>query len=325
MVNVKPFIKWVGGKSQLIEQLDAQLPADFDSLDDVTYIEPFVGGGAMLFYMLQHYPNINHAIINDINPDLTTCYRTVRDNPKELIASLQDIENTYLSLNTEEARKEFFMVVRNRYNEKNLDPIENTTKFFFLNKTCFNGLYRVNKKGLFNVPFGRYSNPTICNPETILKDSELLQRVEILNGDFEETFKYAQGNTLFYFDPPYRPLSDTSSFNNYAKEAFNDDAQIRLKKYCDRINDAGFKFMLSNSDCKSVNGEDNFFDVLYAAYQIERVLASRSINSNPNKRGKLTEILVRNYTETKNSATGNIFHFADQGLEQKELVFAVNQ
>ena len=299
MVNVKPFIKWVGGKSQIIEQLDAQLPADFDSLENVTYIEPFVGGGAMLFYMLQHYPNINHAIINDINPDLTTCYRTVRDNPKELIASLQDIENTYFSLNTEEARKEFFMVVRNRYNEKNLDPIENTTKFFFLNKTCFNGLYRVNKKGLFNVPFGRYSNPTICNPETILKDSELLQRVEILNGDFEETFKYAQGNTLFYFDPPYRPLSDTSSFNNYAKEAFNDDAQIRLKKYCDRINDAGFKFMLSNSDGKSVNGEDNFFDVLYAAYQIERVLASRSINSNPNKRGELTEILVRNYADTK--------------------------
>ena len=299
MVNVKPFIKWVGGKSQLIEQLDAQLPADFDSLENVTYIEPFVGGGAMLFYMLQHYPNINHAIINDINPDLTTCYRTVRDNPKELIASLQDIENTYFSLNTEEARKEFFIVVRNKYNEKNLDPIENTTKFFFLNKTCFNGLYRVNKKGLFNVPFGRYSNPTICNPETILKDSELLQRVEILNGDFEETFKYAQGNTLFYFDPPYRPLSDTSSFNNYAKEAFNDDAQIRLKKYCDRINDAGFKFMLSNSDGKSVNGEDNFFDVLYAAYQIERVLASRSINSNPNKRGELTEILVRNYADTK--------------------------
>ena len=299
MVKAKPFIKWVGGKSQLIEQLDAQLPADFGNWENVTYIEPFVGGGAMLFYMLQHYPNINHAIINDINPDLTTCYRTVRDNPKELIASLQDIENTYFSLNTEEARKEFFIVVRNRYNEKNLDPIENTTKFFFLNKTCFNGLYRVNKKGLFNVPFGRYSNPTICNPETILKDSELLQRVEILNGDFEETFKYAQGNTLFYFDPPYRPLNDTSSFNNYTKEAFNDNEQIRLKKYCDRINDAGFKFMLSNSDGKSVNGEDNFFDVLYAAYQIERVLASRSINSNPNKRGELTEILVRNYADTK--------------------------
>ena len=303
MVKAKPFIKWVGGKSQLIEQLDAQLPADFGNWENVTYIEPFVGGGAMLFYMLQCYPNIQHAIINDINPDLATCYRTVRDNPNQLIESLRDIESAYFALQSEEGRKEFFMDVRDRYNEKNLDPIENTTKFFFLNRTCFNGLYRVNKKGLFNVPFGKYSNPTICDPETILKDSGLLQRVEILNGDFEWTFEYAQDNTLFYFDPPYRPLSDTSSFNNYTKEAFNDNEQIRLKKYCDRINDAGFKFMLSNSDCKSVNGEDNFFDVLYAAYQIERVLASRSINSNPNKRGELTEILVRNYADTKKNNT----------------------
>lgn len=149
----KPFIKWVGGKGQLIEQLDAQLPADFANWEDTTYIEPFVGGGAMLFYMLQHYPNISRAIINDINPDLTTCYCTVRDNPKELIASLQDIENAYLALNTEEARKEFYMIVRDRYNEKNLDPIENTTKFFFLNKTCFNGLYRVNKKRIVQCSF----------------------------------------------------------------------------------------------------------------------------------------------------------------------------
>lgn len=325
MAKAKPFIKWVGGKSQLIEQLDALLPADFDNWNNVTYIEPFVGGGAMLFYMLQRYPNIQHAIINDINPDLATCYRTVRDNPNQLIESLRDIESAYFALQSEEGRKEFFMAVRDRYNEKNLDPIENTTKFFFLNRTCFNGLYRVNKKGLFNVPFGKYSNPTICDPETILKDSELLQRVEILNGDFEGTFEYAHGNTLFYFDPPYRPLSDTSSFNDYAKEAFNDAAQIRLKEYCDRIDEAGFRFMLSNSDCKGKNEEDNFFDVLYAAYQIERVWASRSINSNPNKRGKLTEILVRNYVETKNNAIGHIFHFADQGLEKEELALAVNQ
>lgn len=325
MAKAKPFIKWVGGKSQLIEQLDALLPADFDNWNNVTYIEPFVGGGAMLFYMLQRYPNIQHAIINDINPDLATCYRTVRDNPNQLIESLRDIESAYFALQSEEGRKEFFMAVRDRYNEKNLDPIENTTKFFFLNRTCFNGLYRVNKKGLFNVPFGKYSNPTICDPETILKDSELMQRVEILNGDFEGTFEYAHGNTLFYFDPPYRPLSDTSSFNDYAKEAFNDAAQIRLKEYCDRIDEAGFRFMLSNSDCKGKNEEDNFFDVLYAAYQIDRVWASRSINSNPNKRGKLTEILVRNYVDTKNNAIGHIFHFADQGLEKEELALAVNQ
>ena len=299
MAKAKPFIKWVGGKSQLIEQLDVLLPADFDNWENVTYIEPFVGGGAMLFYMLQRYPNIQHAIINDINPDLATCYRTVRDNPEQLIESLMDIENAYLALETEDGRKDFFMAARERYNEKNLDPIENSTKFFFLNRTCFNGLYRVNKKGLFNVPFGKYSNPTICDPETIRKDSELLQRVEILNSDFEATFEHAHGNTLFYFDPPYRPLSDTSSFNDYSKEAFNDDAQIRLKEYCDHIHEAGFRFMLSNSDCKGKNEEDNFFDVLYQAYQIERVWASRNINSNPNKRGKLTEILVHNYIKTK--------------------------
>lgn len=299
MTKAKPFIKWVGGKSQLIEQLDAQLPADFGNWDNVTYIEPFVGGGAMLFYLLQRYPNIQHAVINDINQDLVICYKTVRDSLGLLIESLKDIEKTYLSLQTEEKRKDFFMAARERYNEKGLDPIENTTKFFFLNRTCFNGLYRVNKKGLFNVPFGKYANPTICDPNTLRKDSELLQRVEILTGDFEDTFDYANGNTFFYFDPPYRPLSDTSSFNDYTKEAFNDDAQIRLKKYCDKINESGYKFMLSNSDCKGKDEKDKFFDMLYEAYQIERVWASRSINSNPNKRGKLTEILVHNYQDTK--------------------------
>lgn len=299
MSKAKPFIKWVGGKGQLLEQLDAQLPADFCGWENVTYVEPFIGGGAMLFYMLQRYPNINKAVINDINPDLATCYKTVRDSPELLIESLQDIERAYIGLQTEEERRNFYMTARERYNMKGLDPIENTTKFFFLNRTCFNGLYRVNKKGLFNVPFGRYPNPKICDPETVRADSELLQKVEILNGDFERTFERAAGNTLFYFDPPYRPLSETSSFNDYAKEAFNDDAQIRLKEFCDRINAAGFKFMLSNSDCKGKNGNDNFFDVLYGAYNIERVWASRSVNSNPSRRGKLTEILVHNYKATK--------------------------
>lgn len=295
MSKAKPFIKWVGGKTQLIEQLDALLPANFSQWNDVTYIEPFVGGGAMLFYMLQQYPNISRAIINDVNPDLTTCYRTIRDYPEELISSLKDIQRLYFEIKSDDARKEFYLAVRDRYNEKGLDPIENTTKFFFLNRTCFNGLYRVNKKGLFNVPFGKYSNPLICDETTIRLDSALLQNVEILTGDFEATFDYAHGNTLFYFDPPYRPLSDTSSFNDYAKEAFNDESQIRLKQYCDRVNESGYFFMLSNSDCKGKNENDSFFDVLYKDYNIERVLASRSINSNPNKRGKLTEILVRNF------------------------------
>ena len=295
----KPFIKWVGGKGQLIEQLEAKLPADFDNWDNATYIEPFIGGGAMLFYMLQQHPNIKRAVINDINSDLITCYRTVRDNVELLIPALRDIQAEYHALSDMEAKREMFMAVRQRYNEKNLDPIENTVKFFFLNRTCFNGLYRVNKRGLFNVPWGKYIQPQICDEYTLRTDSELLKRVEILEGDFEDTLPYAQGNTLFYFDPPYRPLSDTSSFNDYTKDAFNDDSQVRLKEFCDHVNVDGNCFMLSNSDCKGKNEADNFFEVLYDNYYIDRVMASRNVNANGAKRGKISELLIRNYMNTK--------------------------
>ena len=297
MAKAKPFIKWVGGKSQLIEQLEALLPADFAEREDVTYIEPFVGGGAMLFYMLQTYPNIKSAIINDINPDLTLCYQVVRDNPTELINSLKDIQAHYHALKTEEERKTFFLEQRDRFNTKSLNAIENCTLFFFLNRTCFNGLYRVNKAGKFNVPFGKYVTPTICDAATIYADSKLLQKVEIMTGDFEQTFDKIEGNTFFYFDPPYRPLSNTSSFNDYTKEDFNDEAQIRLKLFCDRLNKIGVNFMLSNSDCLGKNGTDRFFDDLFIDYKIERVWASRNINSVASKRGKLTEIVISNYHE----------------------------
>ena len=295
MAKAKPFIKWVGGKGQLIEQLEALLPADFTERENVTYIEPFVGGGAMLFYMLQTYPNIKSAVINDINPDLTLCYQVVRDSPTELIDSLKEIQSQYYALKTEEERKTFFLEQRDRFNTKSLNTIDNCTLFFFLNRTCFNGLYRVNKAGRFNVPFGKYVTPTICDAATIYADSKLLQKVEIMTGDFEQTFDKIEGNTFFYFDPPYRPLSNTSSFNDYSKEDFNDDAQIRLKLFCDRLNEIGINFMLSNSDCLGKNGTDRFFDDLFINYKIERVWASRNINSVASKRGKLTEILIRNY------------------------------
>lgn len=293
-MKAKPFVKWVGGKTQLIEQLEAFLPADFDKWENVTYIEPFVGGGAMLFYMLQKYSNITSAVINDINADLTTCYMVVKNNPDALIQALSSIQKEYYNLNTEESKKEFFLQMRDRFNTKNLSDIENTTLFFFLNRTCFNGLYRVNKSGLFNVPFGRCQRPTICDPVTIYADSELLQKVEIMTGDFEETFTKVSEKTFFYFDPPYRPLSDTSSFNDYSKEAFNDKAQIRLKEYCDKLNEHNIPFMLSNSDCIEKDGK-RFFDELYLQYQINRVWASRMVNANAQKRGKLTEILVHNF------------------------------
>ena len=295
MSKAKPFIKWVGGKGQLIEQLEALLPADFSERENVRYIEPFVGGGAMLFYMLQTYPNIKSAVINDINPELTLCYRMVRDYPSELIKSLSEIQKEYYSLETEENKKVFFLTQREKFNSKSLSEIDSATLFFFLNRTCFNGLYRVNKAGKFNVPFGKYSTPGICDPTTIYADSKLLQNVEIMTGDFEQTFEKIEGNTFFYFDPPYRPLSNTSSFNSYAKEDFNDDAQIRLKFFCDKLNRHGIDFMLSNSDCKGKDEADNFFDRLFEDYKIARVWASRNVNAIASKRGKLTEIVVGNY------------------------------
>lgn len=240
-MKAKPFVKWVGGKSQLIEQLEALLPADFDKWENVTYIEPFVGGGAMLFYMLQTHSNIESAVINDINSDLTTCYKVVKENPSALVSSLSEIQKEYYALKNEESRKEFFLQMRDRFNTKKLDEIENTTIFFFLNCTCFNGLYRVNKSGLFNVPFGKYERPTICDPTTIYADSELLQNVTIMTGDFEKTIKYAKTNSFFYFDPPYRPLSVTSSFTSYSKDDFNDDAQIRLMHFCNKVKQVGCK------------------------------------------------------------------------------------
>lgn len=291
--KAKPFVKWVGGKSQLLDSLKMALPSDFALLDNVTYIEPFAGGGAMLFWMLQQFPNISKAVINDINPDLTSAYQVVKNYPKELVDLLKCIENEYLAFD-EETRKQYFLEKRNRYNQKNLNPVENTALLIFLNRTCFNGLYRVNSKGNFNVPFGRYANPRICDEQTIFADSRLLQKVEILTGDFEETLKYAGQNSFFYFDPPYKPLNKTSGFKSYAKEDFGDKEQTRLADFCKKIDLLGHSFILSNSDVKGHNPDDHFFDEMYRQFNIKRVYASRMVNSAAGKRGKLTELLITN-------------------------------
>ena len=230
--EAKPFLKWAGGKGQLLSQLEEHLPADLHK-QAFTYIEPFVGGGAMLFYMLRKFPNITHAVINDINSHLVTAYRVIKGHPDELIRRLSDLEHEYFMLPDEETKKEYFLNVRNMFNDSPLDDVDRTKHLIFLNRTCFNGLYRVNAKGKFNVPFGRYLHPTICNSETIKADSEALNRVNvtILNGDFERTIdEMGDGLNFVYFDPPYRPLNTTSSFNSYAKEDFNDDEQIRKRK-----------------------------------------------------------------------------------------------
>jgi DNA adenine methylase len=304
--KAKPFVKWVGGKGQLLSTIDNALPVNLLRDKMITYVEPFVGGGAVLFHILANAPYVKEAIINDINPDLTTAYRTVRDHVEELIALLSDIQNEYLAITDEEKRKEFYLAMRIRYNTKSLNDVENTALFIFLNRTCFNGLYRVNSKGLFNVPFGRYTNPTICDADTLRIDSHLLQRVEILTGDFEQTFNYASENSLFYLDPPYKPLSQTSSFNSYAKEEFNDAEQIRLKHLCDKLDKANSFWLLSNSDVKSNDPQNEFFDDLYSNYRIERVWASRAVNAKAEKRGKLRELLISNQRPTYKIANYSI-------------------
>jgi len=302
--KAKPFLKWAGGKTQLLPVIDSYLPESFSREKDVTYIEPFVGGGAMLFFMLQKYPNIKRAIINDINPHLVKTYSVIRDTPYSLIEYLDELQNKYRILPDYDAQKEFYLNIRNRFNSEVLTDIEEAAFMIFMNRTCFNGLYRENSKGGFNVPFGKYVNPTICDDALIIADSELLQKVEILNGDFSKTGDYANGYTFFYFDPPYRPLDATSSFNSYVKESFDDNEQVRLKEFYSNLSAQGCFEMLSNSDGRGRNEEDVFFDELYHDFIIERVFAKRCINANPSKRGALTELLIRNYNNYQgNTAT----------------------
>ena len=301
----RPFVKWVGGKGQLLPQLEAHLPSVLYS-EEFTYIEPFVGGGAMLFFMLQKFPNIKRAVINDINHNLTEAYLTIRDNPTSLVCQLKRIEREYLAIADYEQQRSYYLEMRRRFNEESLSGADKTALLIFLNRTCFNGLYRENAKGYFNVPFGRYTNPTICNEEVIYSDSELLneRNVEILNGDFKET-AHALDDRLnfFYFDPPYRPLNATSSFNSYVKEAFDDDCQRELAEFCRHLSEyENVLWMLSNSDCSAKNPSDMFFENIYDGFNIQRVYASRMVNANASKRGKLTELLITNY-EAKHKPT----------------------
>lgn len=292
----KPFLKWAGGKTQLMDIILQNLP----HCNIGTFIEPFIGSGAVAFRMLSLYPDIR-VIINDINSDLINVYRVIKENVTGLITELKLLEKEYNTSQDLECKKEFFYEIRNEYNKRDSSykgvSIRNASYFIFLNKTCFNGLYRVNSKNGFNVPFGKYSNPCICNENLLNIDSSLLQRAIILNGDYSLTFDYASldGDTLFYFDPPYKPISATSNFNSYSADTFDDTQQIRLKDFCDKLSSNNIKFILSNSDPKSVDAKNDFFDILYKEYQIQRVNAKRNINSKGNARGEIKELLICNY------------------------------
>lgn len=289
---VKPFIKWAGGKNQLLNELVKKLP--FENYNNITkYAEPFVGGGAVLFYILNNY-NIKEVYISDINSKLIVTYKMIKKNVDELIIKLEKIQEEYLRLD-ENSRKIYYLEKRKEFNLSNLNDIDIATLFIFLNKTCFNGLYRVNKKGEFNVPMGKYKKPLICDRENLKQVSNKLKNVRIICGDYKKSIKFIDSDTFVYFDPPYRPINITSSFTAYTKDSFTDNEQIELAKYIDKLTEKGAKIMLSNSDPKNVNKNDAFFDELYNKYNIFRVKAKRTINSNASSRGEIDELVIINY------------------------------
>ncbi len=295
--KAKPFVKWAGGKGSLISQLSNFYPYELKNGIIERYIEPFVGGGAVLIDILQNY-DVRQAYAFDINIDLINSYNVIKNNVEEIITNLKEMETEYLQLEQEE-RKNYFYNKRNEYNDYTLQENEQNVKkasqFIYLNRTCFNGLYRVNKDGKFNVPVGSYKNPTICDEENLRNLSELIQNVQFQYGDYRKSMEYVTENTFVYFDPPYRPLNITSGFTSYTKEDFNDDNQRELAMFYRELNEKNAKLMLSNSNPKNINEEDHFFDTIYQGFNIDEIYASRMINANSNGRGKISEILVTNY------------------------------
>lgn len=302
-VNViKPILKWAGGKGQLLEQIAKHLPQELIEGKIDCYIEPFMGGGAVFFWVAQNF-NIREFYLSDINQELILLYRTIQKDVNSLIEELKKIENEYLILN-EEKRKIYFFNKRNSYNDfKNQIDLKNferswftrSAEIIFLNRTCFNGLFRVNKKGYFNVPFGNYKNPRICNTNNLILASKLLQKATIQYSDFTQIQNLATPKTFVYFDPPYRPLTKTASFKSYSQFDFNDDEQKRLASFYQKLDHQGTKLMLSNSDPKNIDKNDNFFDELYSDFTIHRIQANRMINSKTSRRGAISELLITNY------------------------------
>jgi len=268
---VKSFVQWIGGKGRLLSDIKANSPRNINR-----YFEPFIGGGAVFFNT-----ECRESFISDYNEELINTYKMVRDCPYELIEDLNRHVNT----------EDYYYTIRGLdrcATYTNLTNIERASRFMYLNKTGYNGIYRVNKKGQNNVPYGHFKNPTIVNSDRILECSKLLQEAHISIGDFENIKPHLRSGDFVYFDPPYVPTSDTSSFTSYTKLGFGNSMQERLKLLCDYIDNIGARFLLSNSHCEYVND-------LYRDYEILTVQCNRTINSKKEKRGKVDEVLIKNY------------------------------
>ena len=295
-IECKPFIKWVGGKGQLLSEINKLYPVELGK-NIKKYAEIFVGGGAVLFDILSKY-KLDEVYISDKNLELINTYKSIRDNVDILIKSLKGMEEQYIPLDNEN-RKDYYYKKREEYNSLKINSevnnIEKAVLFIFLNKTCFNGLYRVNKKGEFNVPMGAYKKPKICDEENLKNVSLTLRNVKIVYADYRKSEKFIDDKTFVYIDPPYRPLNITSSFTSYTENDFNDKEQIELAEYINVLNKKGAKIVISNSDPKNNDIDDNFFDKLYKNYNINRVKATRMLNSNASLRGAINELLITNY------------------------------
>ncbi|MFY9981479.1 MAG: DNA adenine methylase [Methanoregula sp.] len=302
----RPFLKWAGGKTQLLNEFSKRLPGEFRKEKITKYVEPFIGGGAVFFYLNQRF-SFEECYICDINEELILSYRVIKQSVKKLISELESLESGYLS-KSDKKREAFYYEIRDAFNQKlpeikskkdHTTRIERVAQIIFLNRTCYNGLFRVNRKGEFNVPFGRYKNPEILNEDNLKDVSTLLKSTKIILGDFTQCQKFVDKHTFVYFDPPYRPLNETSSFTSYSKNGFFEDDQMRLVEFFKELDGKGAKIMLSNSDPKNENPDDSFFDDLFAEYYIERVPAKRMINCNGARRGDINELIITNYRVKK--------------------------
>lgn len=304
--RAKPFLKWAGGKTQLLDQFKKYFPKELEAGQINNYYEPFLGSGAIFFYVMQNYP-IKEAFLNELNTEIYLCYTAIQENVEGVIEQLKRYQRRYRTLN-QNKKSFFYYEKRNEYNEgkrkishQNYDTnwVKRAALTILLNRTCYNGLYRVNSAGDFNVPFGNYPNPAICDEDNLRAVNKVMKNVTITNDDFSIVKKKIKDNSFIYFDPPYRPLNKTSSFRSYSANDFNDNEQRRLASLVKEIheNRKMVKLMLSNSDPKNVNNNDHFFENIFSEpyFNIFRLKARRMINCKPEKRGEINEILVTNY------------------------------
>ena len=290
--TARPFVKWAGGKNQLLNEIRKKYPDNINK-----YCEPFVGRGAVLFDILNTF-HCDEILINDINADLISTYRQIQNNVENLIDCLKSYQDIFLTADIQQ-RKLIFSQKRERFNSLKShltaeNELERASLFIFLNKTCFNGLYRVNRKGMFNVPMGAYKNPVICDCDNLRSVNIALQNVIIRCGDYHQCYDFIDSDTFVYIDPPYRPLTLTASFTSYSENGFNDEEQILLEKFVQSLSEKEASVLISNSDPKNTDENDNFFDELYQSYHIDRVFAKRMINSCGSNRGAVKELLISN-------------------------------